>query len=482
MEASGTKEGMDEATHTAVFDLRGAGWQWGAHTLQELAASGSFDSDTGLVLSRLQADSGDASLRMSGRLLGPEQNATFSLVEFPAPLLLSLARSSPAGAPTTGGGGVGPAGNLVELAPGPNGSVSERAPPISGALYVQGKVLGTTERPEAEVSVKLLDGAVGDTPLQKAEANAAVTRSRRLAFNALLSPATAPGHLRLAGSLPLPRGLVASTEDAKGSEGPEADGEEGGGARAGDDETGSASLAGQGQQRVALSDAIAIDCVVKDSGMLVMNAATNGEVQWLTGGADITLQVRGTVEDPVANGMANITRAAIDVPAAFPKPVTALGCSASIDRNVLRVRSLEGRCGRRGYVRASGALPLTPHAAELEAERLAQEAAADGEDEEAADAESSRGAAVPSPAALRISADSLEVRVRNAFTGQLDADIAVSGNAAAVCVGGGLRLSKGTVFLLGVTEKQEHGDSSEVGAKVRAYACVRVLACVRDCV
>ena len=71
--------------------------------------------------------------------------------------------------------------------------------------------------------------------------------------------------------------------------------------------------------------------------------------------------------------------------------------------------------------------------------------------------------------------------MRNAFTGQLDADIAVSGNAAAVCVGGGLRLSKGTVFLLGVTEKQEHGDSSEVGAKVRACACVRVLACLRVC-
>ena len=426
VEATGSKDGVEEAHHTAEFDLRGEGWQWGEYALQELAATGSFSSDTGLALQRLQIDADEASLRMSGRLLGPEQNAQFALVEFPAPLLLNLAKQSTSGA-----------GGLVSDAS--RQYADERldaAPAISGALYVQGKVTGTAERPEAEVSIKLLDGAIGETPLQKAEANAAVKKSRRLAFNALLSPATAPGHLRLAGSLPLPKGLGGTAAE--------------GGANA--EQSASADDTGAEQPR---SEAIAVDCVVKDSGMLVVNALSQGEVQWISGNAEITVSLRGTMEEPVANGKIRLGRVTLDVPSVFPRPISSLACFAEVERNVLRVTGLEARCGRRGTLRVRGALPLTPLAAREAAEKLlAEERAANEAEGNSAEAISQALSALQT---LEIGADSLDVRVRNGFTGQLDADLEIGGNAQAVEVGGSVRLSKGIAYLTGVTDRPEDG-------------------------
>jgi hypothetical protein len=102
-----------------------------------------------------------------------------------------------------------------------------------------------------------------------------------------------------------------------------------------------------------------------------------------------------------------------------------------------------------------GALPLTPLAAREAAEKLlAEERAANEAEGNSAEAISQALSALQT---LEIGADSLDVRVRNGFTGQLDADLEIGGNAQAVEVGGSVRLSKGIAYLTGVTDRPEDG-------------------------
>lgn len=50
--------------------------------------------------------------------------------------------------------------------------------------------------------------------------------------------------------------------------------------------------------------------VLKDSGMMLLSALSP-DFRWLSGSADIALRLSGTVEEPLAEGTANLSRASI---------------------------------------------------------------------------------------------------------------------------------------------------------------------------
>ena len=68
---------------------------------------------------------------------------------------------------------------------------------------MQGSIGGSAAQPQCDVSMRLLDGKIGSTALELAEATGAVDAERRCVFNAKFGPAEAPGHLNISGSVPL---------------------------------------------------------------------------------------------------------------------------------------------------------------------------------------------------------------------------------------------------------------------------------------
>ena len=70
--------------------MEGETWRWGDYNMESVIAAGNFHSAEGLKLERLQMDMGDASLRVAGNILGPNQDALFALTDFPISFLQPL--------------------------------------------------------------------------------------------------------------------------------------------------------------------------------------------------------------------------------------------------------------------------------------------------------------------------------------------------------------------------------------------------------
>jgi hypothetical protein len=88
-----------------------------------------------------------------------------------------------------------------------------------------------------------------------------------------------------------------------------------------------------------------VDVAVKDSGMMLLCATVPG-LRWQQGLADITVNMRGTLDQPVADGVAHVHRAVLAAPW-LPRPMTGFGATVRLTSNVLSVESLEGHTGRK---------------------------------------------------------------------------------------------------------------------------------------
>ena len=134
------------------------------------------------------------------------------------------------------------------------------------------------EEPTGDVLVRLRDGKIGSTKLSAVEARALLNDQQRVEFDFEASPMTSAsdggssGIVRASGIVPLP----------------EAD-----------------------------DQSLAVDAKVRDAGMCILCAAASGgtdNVEWQSGNADIALHARGTSENPVFDGVAEIRRAKIVSP------------------------------------------------------------------------------------------------------------------------------------------------------------------------
>jgi hypothetical protein len=394
--------------HSAVdFNLEGETWRWGDYNMESVIAAGNFHSAEGLKLERLQMDMGDASLRVAGNILGPNQDALFALTDFPISFLQPLLSGKAEGdslamtsatrdmdLETKSSYSLNPFSSRTPASGGTDAVNSSlgRSPLVDGSLYVRGALGGSADVPEGDIHVRLLDGFLGPTPLAKAEANAAVTSDKRLAFDAQLQPASAPGHVRVVGSVPFRKQLpqLSVDVDDKPAEISKKDG-----------------------------DAIEIDAAVKDSGMLLISTISP-EVHWESGSADIALKVRGNVQNPVADGVAHLNRALISCPW-LSRPLSGLSATIRLNQNTLHVDTFEGKVGRRGHFKVLGSLPIK---------------------------EQELGAGLRDEQGITLSAEGLEIRARNAFNGTFDGEVTLGNSLMQPQIGGGMRLSKGTAYLI----------------------------------
>ncbi|KAL5975173.1 hypothetical protein ACLOJK_031852 [Asimina triloba] len=342
----------------ADFDFRGEDWEWGTYKTQRVLAVGAYSNDDGLRLDQIFIQRDNATIHADGTLLGPKTNLHFAVLNFPVGLVPTLVQVIESSTTDT------------------MHSLRQLLTPIKGILHMEGDLRGSLAKPECDVQVRLLDGAIGGIDLARAEIVASITSTSRFLFNANFEPVIQSGHVHFQGSVPVTSIQSISSEEEDNerqkSRSTWIPGWTKEKATGSVDETGAKKLARDRTEEgwdVQLAESlkglnwnildvgeVRIDADIKDGGMMLITALCP-YANWLHGSADIVLQVRGTVEQPVVDGSASFHRATVSSPV-IRKPLTNLGGTVHVKSNRLCVSSLESRVSRKGKLWLKGDLPL----------------------------------------------------------------------------------------------------------------------------
>lgn len=400
----------------AEFDLQGQEWQWGPYNMENVIASGSYHSMDGLQFKRLQLDMGTASLKVGGSMFGMKQDAHIALSDFPVQLVQPILHSFPKSPGSADGSldGIERKGSRPDFGD------------MGGKLFLECTLGGSVKSPECDVELRLLDGILNGTRMAMARASAAVTASQRLSFDAHLRPAEGSGNMHLVGSIPL-YNLASAVPQAQSS---------------------FQKILSPSRAKTA-DGSIEIDAAVKDSGMKLL-AALVPQLRWMQGSADIALQLRGTLAEPVADGVAHVNKATVSCQW-LPRPLTNLVATVRLQKNRLHVEALDGRVGRRGLIRVQGSLPLDAH--------KVPDVGTEEQD-----------------AGLHILARNLEVRVRNVYNGIVDGTLQIDGSVSRPEIGGSVNFSRGIAYLtLGGVPPPSTSEESGPGSNSDARESARVV-------
>lgn len=402
---------------TADFDLHGEEWEWGAYKSQRVIAVGSYSNNNGLRLDKILIQRDKATIHADGTLLGPRTNLHFAVLNFPVglvPYLLKAFESS-----------------TMDPIP----SSWTPLAPLKGILHMEGDLRGSLARPQCDVQVRLLDGAIGGVDLERAEVVACITSANRFVFDANFKPVIQSGHVHVIGSLPVAplgadmlaeenmemernqaiwarewihdKGVLTGKNDTNVKKFGRDRGDEGWEVQL------TESLKGL-EWNLMETGAVKVDATVKDGGMMLITALSP-YVRWLQGSADIVLQIRGTVDQPLFDGAATFHRASVYSPV-LPTPLSNFGGTINVRSNQLSINGLEGRVGRKGRLLVKGNLPL-------------------------------RTSKISLSDKIEMKSESLEVRAKNIFSGQVDSQIQVAGSILEPEVSGMIKLSRGEAYL-----------------------------------
>ncbi|CAH9099680.1 unnamed protein product [Cuscuta europaea] len=399
----------------AEFDFHGEEWEWGTYKTQRVLAAGAYSNEDGLRLERILIQRDNATIHADGTLLGPKTNMHFAVLNFPVSLIPTLVQV------------------IETTATEAVHSLRQFLAPIKGTLHMEGDLRGSLAKPECDIQVRLLDGAIGGIDLGRAEIVASLTPACRFLFYAKLAPTIQNGHVHIQGSIPVTfvqnnveeenSGTVKNEVMWKRYSGTDKNigitGE-------GIDRRGSKERGGEGWDiqmtenlkglnwNVLDSGEVRIDADIKDAGMMLLTALSP-YANWLQGSAEVMLQVSGTVEQPVLDGSASFHRATISSPV-LRKPLTNLGGSVLLKSNRLHISSLEGRVSRKGKLSLKGNLPLRTG-----------EIAADDK--------------------INLKCEGLEVRAKNILSGQVDTQMQIRGSILQPNISGKIKLSQGEAYL-----------------------------------
>ncbi|RYQ90042.1 hypothetical protein Ahy_B09g096350 isoform B [Arachis hypogaea] len=399
----------------AEFDFHGEDWEWGEYKTQRVLAIGAYSNDDGLHLEKIFIQKDNATVHADGTLLGPKTNLHFAVLNFPVSLVPTVVQVIESTAT-----------DLVH-------SLRQLLAPIRGILHMEGDLRGSLAKPECDVQVRLLDGAVGGIDLGRAEIVASLTSTSRFVFNAKLEPIIQNGHVLVQGSIPVAfvqnntlqqdadldksgfnwvpewvkernRGTGDDANDKKAS-------------RDRNEEDWNSqiteSLKGLNWQILDAGE-VRVDADIKDGGMMLVTALSP-YANWLHGNADVMLEVRGTVDQPVLNGYASFHRASISSPV-LRKPLTNFGGTVNVRSNRLSIASLESRVSRKGKLFVKGNLPLRTSEAALNDK-------------------------------IELKCEALEVRAKNILSGQVDSQVQITGSMLQPNISGNIKLSQGEAYL-----------------------------------
>jgi translocation and assembly module TamB len=165
------------------------------------------------------------------------------------------------------------------------------------------------------------------------------------------------------------------------------------------------------------SDQIRLDVNVQNEGLALLNLLTN-QVAWRDGQGQVQVQVRGTLEQPVATGIATVNNATISAQA-LPELLTDVTGTVQFNRDRIQVEGVQGKFSR-GNVQARGVIPIFTRLEPDDPDRA-------------------------NP--LTVTLDQLALNLNGLYRGGVNGNVEITGSALNPIIGGEVQLARGQVSL-----------------------------------
>ncbi|MEG5067394.1 translocation/assembly module TamB domain-containing protein [Microcoleus sp. B3-A4] len=265
---------------------------------------------------------------------------------------------------------------------------------VTGNLNLRANLAGSLENPQATGELSLLEGTLNGEPIKQADGSFSYSNARLNFGGSALVTQTEP--IEVQGSLPFELPFAAVKPD---------------------------------------SDQIDLRANLQNEGLAIINVLTP-QVAWVSGQGQVQIRVGGTLQDRVAQGIANFENATVRAQA-FPEPLTGLTGTVRFEGDRIRVEGIRGQLSQ-GQVVAAGVIPLSVPFAEGDVD-----------------------AANP----LAVNLDKLAVNLRGLYSGGVVGQVQARGTARRPQLSGNIELYNGEVFLRspggGTTELASSSSASD---------------------
>jgi len=247
---------------------------------------------------------------------------------------------------------------------------------VTGNLNGTATLAGSTENPQAVGDLQLEQGTLNQNPIESASASFSYANARfSFGSNVMIS---GPEPLEIAGSIPLQLPFASVKPD---------------------------------------SNQIRLDVNVQNQGLALLNVLTN-QVAWKGGQGQVNLQVRGTLDQPIATGIASVNNATISAQA-LPEPLTDVTGRVLFNNDRITVEGIQGNFSQ-GKVVAQGVIPIFDSFAPSDPD-------------------------LANP--LTVTLDRLALNLQGLYQGGVNGKVAITGSALNPVIGGDVLLANGQVFL-----------------------------------
>ncbi len=243
---------------------------------------------------------------------------------------------------------------------------------LDGQLNGVADLQGGLNNPQVEGRLTLDNGILNQAPIENAETNFKY-QDARLAFNGRAN-IDSPEPIIVEGNVPYPLPFAEVQPD---------------------------------------SDQVDIRMAVKDQGLALVNLFTD-QIAWVDGQGRLQLQVAGTVERPLLNGLLTVDGATLQAQA-LSEALSDVTGSVQFNSDRISIPSLVGRYNQ-GQLVATGKLPLFDSQLRVD-----------------------------QPLALNLS--DVDVDLKGLYRGGVAGQLSVTGSAISPILGGGVNLQEGQVFL-----------------------------------
>ena len=247
---------------------------------------------------------------------------------------------------------------------------------VTGNLNLRANLAGSLENPQLAGELSLLDGTLNGEPIKKADGSFSYSNARVNFGGSALVTQTEP--IEVAGSLPFELPFATVKAD---------------------------------------SNQIDLRANLQNEGLAIINVLTP-EVAWVSGKGAVQIRVGGTLQQPVAQGIANFENATVRA-RAFPEPITGLTGAVRFEGDRIRVERIRGQLTK-GEIVAQGVIPLSVPFAEGD---------------------------VDSANPLAVNLDKLALNLKGLYRGNVVGQVQATGTALRPQLSGNIELYEGEVFL-----------------------------------
>ncbi|MEG3880225.1 translocation/assembly module TamB domain-containing protein [Microcoleus sp. herbarium7] len=247
---------------------------------------------------------------------------------------------------------------------------------VTGDLNLRANLAGTLANPQLAGELSLLDGTLNGEPIKKADGSFSYSNARLNFGGSALVTQTEP--IEVQGSLPFELPFATVKAD---------------------------------------SNQIDLRANLQNEGLAIINVLTP-QVAWVSGKGAVQIRVGGTLQEPVAQGIANFENATVRA-RAFPEPLTGVTGTVRFEGDRIRVEGIRGQLTE-GEIVAQGVIPLSVPFAEGDVD-------------------------FANPLAVNL--DKLALNLRGLYRGGAVGQVQATGTALRPRLSGNIELYDGEVFL-----------------------------------